>query len=369
MAQIIEINSLESLANYKLAWDALHAETPRASFFHTYDWLVAWYSHFGSGVDLRVLVAESDGKVLGIVPLVVRREQHHLGSERVLTFPLDDWGTWYGPIGRNQAATWALAARHLAQSPRNWDTIRLRWVDVDHSDRGRCAHSLRMAGFPTHQSAYQTSSMIDLASGWEHYLSQLDKKIRHEVRRTLRRFDDLPVVAYERHRPESIRLGDGEPRWDLFDQCSKIARSSWQSNATSGNTLCHDSFATFYRDTHQQAAKLGMLDLNLLSIDNRPVAYCYNYHFAGRVFGLRMGFDRESAPSGAGRALVLMMLRDSFARGDKSLEMGPGDQRYKSELRTSVETNYQLAHVPRFAWRSHAIALSQKINSWAQIKH
>ena len=38
------------------------------------------------------------------------------------------------------------------------------------------------------------------------------------------------------------------------------------------------------------------IDLNLLLIDERPVAFNYAYHFRGYVFGLRTGYDPVRAP-------------------------------------------------------------------------
>ncbi len=359
MAEVIEVNDIESLAGHKLAWDALLPETPRASLFHTYDWFACWYKHFGAGVRLRVLVVRAAGQTIGIVPLIVTTERHRLGSERVLTFPLDNWGMWYGPIGRNTAATWTLAAKYIANSRRNWDSARLRWLDD--SGRTRCQSALRMAGLTSQQSNYQQSSVIELPASWEDYLASLDRKVRHEVRRTLRRFDENPSIEYVRHRPEPARDGDGDPRWDLFDACHDIAARGWQSHVADGNTLCHPEYREFYRDAHATAARLGMVDVNVITNCNRPVAFYYNYHYQGQLFGLRMGMDRERGPSGAGRAAVLMMLRDSFARGDNRVELGIGERRYKSELRTCVEQNNQVTHIAPLAWRSRAIELSQQM--------
>ena len=360
MSEVIEVNDFDALESYRLAWDALLPETPRASYFHTYDWLATYWRHFGQDQRLRVLIARAAGKTIGIVPLVVRSERHRLGSERVLTFPLEDWGMWYGPIGRNTAATWLLAARHIASSRRDWDTIRLRWIDAEASQQNRVRHALQMAGMTTRSNDYQRTAFIEVAGSWDDYLKQLKGKTRHELRRTLRRTEEMPEAEYVRHRPLPARDGDGDPRWDLYDACHEIAEASWQADSTDGNTLCHPQVADFYRDAHATAARLGMVDINLLRIAGRPAAFCYNYHYLGRVFGLRMGFNRDIAPSGAGRATVLMMLRDSFARGDSLIEMGIGERRYKSELRSGVAASAEITHIAPLAWRSRAIDWSHR---------
>ena len=47
---------------------------------------------------------------LAATPLVVRREDKRFAKLRVLTYPLHDWGTFYGPIGPDPGR--ALAAAH-----------------------------------------------------------------------------------------------------------------------------------------------------------------------------------------------------------------------------------------------------------------
>ena len=71
MADVVEINDLEQLEDYRLAWNALLPQTPRASFFHTIDWLQTYWQSFGHPQKLRVLVVRSEGKPIGIVPLCV----------------------------------------------------------------------------------------------------------------------------------------------------------------------------------------------------------------------------------------------------------------------------------------------------------
>src|SRR5687768_11874064 len=146
MAEVIEVNSLEKLAQYRLVWNSLFRETPAATFFQTYDWLELYWKHFGEGQRLRVLVITARDEPIGIVPLCERIERHRLGRVRVLTYPLDHWGTWYGPIGANVAASLLMAMRHVRGS-QSWDLLELRWTSAAGSDRGRTQRAMHAAGF------------------------------------------------------------------------------------------------------------------------------------------------------------------------------------------------------------------------------
>lgn len=359
MADVIEIRTADQLSSYRLTWDSLLNDTPRPTFFHTYDWLENYLRHDPLVEQLRVLVVRAAGKPIGIVPLCVRRRTHRLSTVRVLTFPVDDWAPSFGPIGMNQAATLTLAMRHLSETPRDWDEIDLPWVAENSTDRGRTRRSMQRVGLTPRASLYGVSSILRTGDGWDAYLSSLGSKMRHELRRNLRRAETEAAnwggLHFVRHRPDPRRAGDGTPRWDLYDQCERVAAASWQATARQGNTISHPRYREFYRDNHASATRLGMSDLCLLKLGDRPIAFSYNYHHRGRVQGIRMGFDLQSPIPGTGTALVAHMLRDSCERGDECIDLGLGNQKFKQRLRTDSEEITRLTHTPIAAWRPQLV--------------
>lgn len=352
MADVIEVNDIPSLRSYHLAWTALHAQTPRASYFQTLEWLENYWKHCGDGKRLRVLVVVASGRPIGIVPLVELTESTKLGPVRVLTYPLDNWGPWYGPIGLHQTATLAVAMKHLARTPRTWDVFAPRWTAHKTDDRGRTERAMRLAGFSAILEDDQSTSVIDLKyfADWDAYLGSRTAKVRHEVRRQRRRLTREHQVEFVRHRPESLRHGDGDPRWDLYRDSVLIAEQSWQAVSRTGNTLCHGAVAEQLADAHEHAARLGMIDMSVLYVDGKPASYYYGYCCHGEVLGLRTGFDPKVA-TGAGAVLLGMVIEDSLARGDRRIDLGVGPETYKTRLRTTVETSTRLTHIAPGAWR------------------
>ena len=127
---------------------------------------------------------------------------------------------------------------------------------------------------------------------------------------------------------------------------AKSSRRSWQGESTDGTTLSHESVRSYLRDAHASAAAAGGVDLNLLRIDGRAVAFAYNYHFAGQVYGLRAGFDPAVGRSGSGTVLMRLMVEDSFCRGDERIDLGPDPLKYKRRWATRIQTSY---HYPHYA--------------------
>ncbi|TWT42737.1 GNAT family N-acetyltransferase [Botrimarina hoheduenensis] len=361
---VIEINRIEDLQSYHLAWSALHAETPGASFFHTLEWLTAYWNHHGKGKRLRVLIVRSSGRPIGIVPLCEVRESGSLGPVTVLTYPLENWGTVYGPIGPFTTATMTLAMRHISQTPRTWDVFEPRWTAHDSDDHGRTLRAMRGAGFSATLSNDWSTSVIDCDhfADWDSYLYSRSHKVRHELRRQRRQLERAGVVEHLHYRPTALCEGGGDPRWDLFEHCVAVSRLTWQATSNTGNTLCDRRVNPMLRTAHEQAARLGMLDLHLLTIDGVPSAFFYGHHCHGVTSGLRMGYDPAS-PKGAGAVLFGMVIERAFALGDRRLDLGAGDENYKKRYRTSVTTTARITHTPLTAWRPQLVGAGRWVRA------
>lgn len=88
------------------------------------------------------------------------------------------------------------------------------------------------------------------------------------------------------------------------------------------------------------------LDLNLLLVDEQPVAFNYAYHYRGYVYRLRSGFDKSWAAEGPGTVLQARMIEDCFARGDRTYDLGPGDSECKRYWHSCARASYRYTYFP-----------------------
>jgi CelD/BcsL family acetyltransferase involved in cellulose biosynthesis len=346
MIHVREINDIRQLDAYRLTWNALLAETPGASFFHSLDWLETYWRHYGEGQRLRVLVVSSEDRPLGILPLVVRTEPTRVGRLRVLTYPLHDWATFYSPIGPNPTATLVAGLSHIRQTRRDWDLLDLRWVDLDGNDRGRTERAMQHAGFHPHKQAWDQAPIVEFTGIWQDYWKGRNKHFRRNVERCERRLNEQGKVTYVRYRPAGAAYGDGDPRWDLYDKCVELSERSWQGSSVDGTTLCHAEVRDYFRETHAAAAHAGAVDLNLMLISGCPVAFSYNYCCEGNVYGSRKGFDPGFGHLRPGLVLQKMMLEDGHSRGDRVYDLGVGSLDSKQDWLTSTAVSYRFTHFP-----------------------
>ncbi len=345
--QVRQVDDPEQLLGLRDDWNRLLAATPAPSFFQALDWLVVYWRHFGGNQRLRTLVVSRDSRPTGIVPLAVRREPTRLGPLVVLGYPLDHWGTTFGPIGAEPRQTLAAALNWLQQQPRDWDLLELGWSAGPLADA--TARALRQAGLPAVKIPSGELSWIDMSDGWTAYWTGRNARLRNNIRRCERRLATLGRVASIHYQPQH-----GDPRWDLYTQCEDVAAQSWQARSTTGNTLSSHSVQPFLWDMHDVASQLGCASINLLILNDRPIAFSYDYVFRDRIYGLRTGFVPEFAHTGPGSVLLARSLQAYSRRGTWTIDLGETHSDYKVRWRTKADTSFKFCHYPRLAWRAQA---------------
>jgi len=354
-----EINNLAALRLYTKAWQDLLAATPGGSFFQSYDWFAARVADAGTQVRPRVLIVSNANGPIGILPLLVSEQQRGPARFRVLGYPLSDWGAIYGPIGADPRTTLTTGLEHVRATPRDWDVLDLAWVDRDHADGRATRRALAECGLSSREVLHATTAQVELTGDWKAYWASRKSHWRTNVRRSEKRLAARGEVRHVRYRPAGSAHGDDDPRWDLYDACVTLAARSWQSGSDSGTTLSTPSVAPLLRTIHEAAVRHGSADVNLLLIDEVPVAFAYNYVYQGSVYGLRMGFDRQACEDGAGSVLLCRALQDSFHRGDRIYDLGPDYLDCKRPWYTRLVPTYRYTHFPWHSPRAQAMRLGR----------
>jgi len=362
MISVAEFNDIDRLRDLRLLWKELLGKTGGASFFQSLDWLTNYWRHFGENMKLRCLVVSVAGRPIGIVPFIVKHTATHLGRVRVLTYPLDSWGAFYGPIGPHPAATLNSALRYIRASRRDWELIDLRYVDVNGTDRGRTRNAMRNVGLQSFTRHWNTDSLIELGPNWTEFLAQLDPTHRKVYRCAEERLEQLGHVEYVRHRPGGRIVGDDETRDDLYDSFRSILTSRSTDGRQDDGRNRFQRIGEFLSDVHGDACRAGAADLNLLFLDDRPVCAVYNYVLDGRVETVSIE-SADDAPAEAGLVLMGRMLRDGCRRND-DVYVVASRLGNPSGWQTSTTTSARYTHFPVTVPRAQVFRLNQHLKRW-----
>ena len=121
MPQVLEFNHTDQLAPFRDPWKTLLERTEGGDVSSSRsNGSKPIGGHYGSGQNPACFWSLWTATIPRVfVPLVVRTESMKVGRLRVLTYPLHDWGSFYGPIGPNANATLAgCLGPYSSNSPR-----------------------------------------------------------------------------------------------------------------------------------------------------------------------------------------------------------------------------------------------------------
>ena len=172
-------------------WNRLYSQAPRATPFQTHAWLEAWWAAYGAPGRLRIFLVWSDGRLVAAAPLhLVQR-----GPVRVLA-----------PIGgeisdfvdilveergcEEKTGTYLASLIRALRSEVGWDVLDLPEV------RAAAAAELLVECWPGTVHRTRASTCMELpVTGFQQLLLTLPAKRAREVRRVLRRSDELDLVV------------------------------------------------------------------------------------------------------------------------------------------------------------------------------
>ena len=370
ITSVTEIRTLDELRSFRTTWLSLLEQTGGADFFQTPYWLETYFEHFAADQELRILIVYSGEQPVGILPLIIAKYNCSLGQFRVLTYPLDWWGTFYGPIGPDPQGTLRAGLAYIKQQPKDWDFLELRFVQGDALTEEDSLNSetesadatletLAGEGFKSIVKEPQFHcARISLPNTWEDYLAGRRKSWKTIIRRAENKTKKVGEIEHIRYRP-SGDSGQADPRWDLYDECSRLSKLSWQGKSDNTQTFAHPNVDSFLRSLHQQAVAVGCVDMNLLLVDGKAVAYHYGYHWQGYFSSLRLGFDPEFSKQGVGTVLTSRMIQDSIRRGDHTFDFLPDCMKAKLPWQTSVDVGYRYTHFPSSIGRTGLLKLKR----------
>ncbi len=354
MIQVLEYNSIEELLRIQTIWRELHSQTRNSSFFQSWEWLHQYLIH-NKQIEIKVLSVSLAGKIIGIVPLVIKPIQTRLGTVRALTYPLDNWGIHYSSIGPNPAATMAATMRYLHSAKRNWGIFDLRYIDEFGSDIGRTKNALKLSGFQRFQRIWSEASLLRMNGSWEQVCSSLPEETLKEYHKSEAKLEN---IEFHRYRPERSMAMNREYHWEIFSQFENMSRQSggiclgMRENSTS------DKDWKFLRSVHEAAVQNGKLDLCWLTQNDKAISVSYNYHHRGRFDSLGTVYLKSAGPEAA-NVLMGRMIEDGFDRFDSAYYMNHEKLLLNLEWGNSIASSYRYSHFPLLSPRSQMLRMYQ----------
>ena len=317
------LTSLSEFESYADEYRALFNASD-ASPYMSYEWLHAFIKYQTEKDDIYICIASDNEGPFASIPLVVKKEHMARRLELLAEGPATHntglilKGGYYINV-LSQACAW-LKANHT-----NWDYCLINRLPEESGlyAENEPASSLAMGL----NSNVDPSMAIDLPDNWEAFLAGVSKKLRNNIRRTIRNLE-------ADHQVNMVRVGlspdDSTDEVEkLIEDALSVCRRSWQGKAEHGVAICDASTEEFFKQSSRALAKEGMLDLAVLYIDDTAAAYSWGAARNGIGYISTAGFDAELIKLGPGTILDALIIKDSIERSMTLLDWGSEFADYK----------------------------------------
>lgn len=304
MLRIDLIDSLDGLHEFAPEWSQFLRLTPPPTPFQTPEWMLTWWSNFGSG-KLHVLVFREDRRPAGVLPCFLIE----WNNRRQLTLIGSGISDYLDPVFDPQHRSAILDALWLhLESQADWEIC--DWQDLS-ADSPLRALGPMVPDTPC--------SAVELA----HSVGDFFSSRPHGLKRNLRRYREKAQAIG----PLTFQVvHDADPA--LISAFIDLHRARWRRSGQPG-VIDANCAARFIQEVATKMAAAGALRIFTLRFQDRIVATVLALCNPTTVFSYLSAFDPEYETFGFGRELLARAFDYAHAHRYRCWNFLRGDERYK----------------------------------------
>ncbi len=310
-------------------WNDLLKASVSDTPFLRHEYQRAWWEHRGGGewqdAKLVLVSACEDEKLIGIAPLFIAEYEGKpalllIGSIEIsdyldLIVRMDDHARFL--TGLLDFLASSLPFDTAQGEPDNWSS--LDWYNLPDTSPTLAALKAESEsrGWTHLEEIYRPTPRIALTGDFEEYLSRVEKKQRHEIRRKLRR-------AEESGRGLRWFISDMSDPEAEIDNFLKLME---QDQNKAG--FLHEPMRAQMRDVIRAAHENGWLWLAFLEADGQRIAASLNFDYGNKLWGYNAGVNRDFMELSPGWVLLTYVLQWCCQNGRYEFDFMRGDEEYK----------------------------------------
>jgi amino acid adenylation domain-containing protein len=309
--------SISELSSIRESWRQLALANKKP--FGSPDWLLTWWDERPVGPEqLCVLIAEDGGGLAAVVAMYADDDSPRPARLRLLGQP----GLWgCGPLLRPDTSPRLLSAITAALAETDAEVLIFDGLEPDDAALVKTLADLWPAPGADLVTRFRShTGTLTLDGTFDEWLFTRGRNWRGSYHRRRRRLADVGG-SVERAVTAAGFAADIDSLIDLHDM-RWDDRSQWLTPQLRG-TLRRVAVAL---------GPVGQLRLYTARLDGVAIASSVFASLGGRTMGLLNGTDRRHGRYGAGLLTWTAGIEEAFERGDTLLDLGWGDQSYKSDM-------------------------------------
>ncbi len=305
-------------------WNHLVSASSAHFPFSRFEFLDIWWRTRGGGEwppqsRLALVTARRGGQLRAVAPLFWTPDRAGLPALMLLgSIEISDYLDLIAyPEDLHAFCAGLLPALQAAGLP-EWRSLELYNLPEESPSLPALQAAARRHSWDFNSQPYQRCPYIPLPGDWETYLSGIDKKQRHEIRRKMRRAESLePPARWRRSQERAALDADIDAFFALMEQDEEKRR------------FLTGTMRAAMREIITCAFEQGCLNLAFLEVDSQKAAAYLSFDYLNRLWVYNSGYDRRFNEYSPGWVLLGYLLEWANQNGYHEFDFMRGDEEYK----------------------------------------
>lgn len=325
MMKITEISDYKKFMDCKTEWESLLSESGADNVFLTHDWIACCIKYFYAGGRLLILNVFEGADLKGIAPLAIKKSRYFGLPVRTVSFigtSISDRMDFILAGDRKEIIREIFD--YLISIKEEWDLIDLQELAEYAGNLGYIENYIKEKGLVNIIGPRKKSFFINFDKDKDFFVNKFSKKLEERLKKINNKGIRLNL-EFQRYMNGDI---DAE---EIFFKAQNIEDKSWKGKNESG-IFSKDDTRSFHREILDRFSRSKRLDFSVLTLDEKPIAYIYNYLYGKRSYNYSVAFDKSYSVISAGTMLMLWALKDSGSRGISEFDFARGEDSWKTKL-------------------------------------
>ncbi|MGZ9163873.1 MAG: GNAT family N-acetyltransferase [Anaerolineales bacterium] len=302
-------------------WNSLVEQSIADTPFSRYEYLSEWWKTLGGGewkqATLVLVSATENDQLVGIAPLFVTEYDGQQALMLVGSIEISDYLDLIVRPDDLPRFLSGLLDFLLFPPTGNWSGI--DWYNLPDSSPTLAALKTESErrGWTYHEEIYRPTPRIPLNGPFEEYLSHLEKKQRHEIRRKMRRAAESGRVRFY------VVDKDADIRTELDAFFHLMIQDP--NKAMFLKDAMREQMSSTIHAAHEQ----GYLWLGFLEVDGVKAAASLNFDYKNKLWGYNSGVSRAHMELSPGWVLLAHVIQWCCENGRYEFDFMRGDEEYK----------------------------------------
>jgi len=325
----------------EVEWRSLWQEaTLVGPVFASFEWYRCWWRHFGGGKkSLFVIVVRDGDRLVAIAPLMLENLRMRGMPVRTVRF-IENGNSLHNDFilaSGSRRTILDTILDCLLEHRDQWDVIEFKNIPDDSENAQLLRELAEQRGITCGVKPALDSPFININCDWDAFYATCTARTRKTHRNLLNTIGKTgehrlvriaTLKEYEAHRAALL----------------EVAANSWTARV--GDSLATPRNNAFFDDLACVAAEEGWLDIWLLMLNERLVAFEYHLQCNGRNHALRASFHEEFGHLSPGAVLDLLVMKELFGEHPtiSEYDLGGSFDSYKKKW-TPALRRHKMVHM------------------------